>query len=571
MENKEITKLLKLTSSLMDLHGENSFKANSYSIASFRLEKIQENLSEMSVSELENLEGIGKSMAAKVFELNQNGSFAQLDDLLETTPEGIMKMMEISGIGPKKIGVLWRELGVENLDELLEACKQGKVAEIKGFGTKVQDNIIKGINYLKEKQGFYRIDQVKEPLLVLQEELRQLLNGLHIETAGSVRRSLEVVSEAELVVATEDRLQVFDAMEKLCKKGLVQESEQDSGLFAWRGKLLAVDCDLTLWICNPSNLGNALVKHTGSDAHLDLVWKDGQNMHQLLSDHSFGSESEVYDFLGKPYIDPELREGIFEPLVIKDNAIPELVKDSDLVGILHNHSNYSDGRNTLREMATGCRDMGMQYLGISDHSQTAVYANGLSPDRVKEQHVEIDELNKELTPFRIFKGIESDILDTGALDYEPETLASFDFVVASIHAQMNMDIVKATDRVIKAVSNPYTTILGHPTGRLLLRRDGYPIDHKEVIKACAEHKVIIEINAHPMRLDLDWRWVYEAQEQGVMISINPDAHAVEQYRLMYYGVGIGRKAGLRKENTFNSWGLDKVSAYFEERKNKIKK
>ena len=262
------------------------------------------------------------------------------------------------------------------------------------------------------------------------------------------------------------------------------------------------------------------------------------------------------------YIPTEMREGYDEVALAKEDKIPTLLEESDLKGILHNHSTYSDGKHTLRQMAEACRDLGYEYLGISDHSRTAFYAGGLDIEAVEKQHHEIDELNKELAPFKIFKGIESDILADGSLDYPEETLKSFDFIVSSIHSILNMDIKRATSRLVTAIENPYTTILGHPTGRLLLRREGYPIDHKTVIDACAKHGVVIEINANPWRLDLDWRWVRYAMEQGVKLSINPDAHEIDGYGDMKYGVLVGRKGGLTKEMTLNALSLSEIETFF---------
>jgi len=284
-----------------------------------------------------------------------------------------------------------------------------------------------------------------------------------------------------------------------------------------------------------------------------------------LFERAFSTEEEAYRHAGLAYIEPELREGSFEIGLAMENKLPKLVEMQDLRGILHNHSTYSDGKNTLEEMAVYCKELGFEYLGMSDHSRSAFYASGLEANRVRDQQVEIDALNKKLAPFRIFKGIESDILPDGSLDYEDEVLASFDFIVASIHSVLNMDLQKATNRLLKAIKNPYTTMLGHPTGRLLLERKGYPIDHKTVIDACAEEGVIIEINAHPWRLDLDWRWVHYALEKNVMISINPDAHEKAGYHDMRYGLLVGRKGGLTKEMTFNALPVDAVAAHFEKR------
>ncbi|HCB46883.1 MAG TPA: DNA polymerase/3'-5' exonuclease PolX, partial [Algoriphagus sp.] len=255
-----------------------------------------------------------------------------------------------------------------------------------------------------------------------------------------------------------------------------------------------------------------------------------------------------------------------EVSLAKEQKIPTLLEEKDLKGILHNHSTYSDGKHSLRQMAEYCKELGYEYLGISDHSRTASYAGGLEIEKVQKQHEEIDQLNKELAPFKIFKGIESDILGDGSLDYPEDVLKSFDFIVSSVHSILNMDIKRATKRLLTAIENPYTTILGHPTGRLLLRREGYPIDHKTIIDACAKNKVVIEINANPWRLDLDWRWVRYAMDQGVMLSINPDAHEMDGYADMKYGVLVGRKGGLTKEMTLNALSLKEIQEYFDHKK-----
>jgi DNA polymerase (family 10) len=311
---------------------------------------------------------------------------------------------------------------------------------------------------------------------------------------------------------------------------------------------------------------NEVFRNSAADAHLSSAFNGSETLYNLLKKGQFKSEAAVYEKAGLPYIEPEMREGYGELELARENKLPKLLTDADLKGILHNHSTYSDGTHTLEQMAVFCKEQGYEYLGICDHSKSAFYANGLQEGRVMAQHREIEKLNQELAPFKIFKGIESDILNDGALDYEEDILKTFDFVVASVHSNLKMTKDKATERLITAIRNPYTTMLGHPTGRLLLRREGYPIDHKAVIDACAENGVIIEINANPWRLDLDWRWVHYALEKGVMLSINPDAHSTSGYADMRYGVLMGRKGGLSAEMTFNAKSREEVEAYFEQRK-----
>jgi DNA polymerase (family 10) len=321
---------------------------------------------------------------------------------------------------------------------------------------------------------------------------------------------------------------------------------------------------LELIYCTEEQFTARLFQTTGSPAHLQELG----DITSLLK--SAASEQELYAALSMQYIEPELREGRGEVKLARENKLPQLIEPADLRGILHNHSTWSDGIHTLSEMATYCRDLGFEYLGMCDHSQSAFYANGLKPERVLAQQQEIDSLNLSLAPFRIFKGIESDILFDGSLDYPEEVLKSFDFIVASVHSVLKMDEAKATSRLIKAIENPYTTILGHPTGRLLLSREGYPIDHAKVIDACAANGVIIELNAHPYRLDIDWSWIPYCLEKGVMISINPDAHEKQGYHNMYFGVCAARKGMLSKETCFNALSREEIAIYFNNRKARIK-
>jgi DNA polymerase (family 10) len=389
--------------------------------------------------------------------------------------------------------------------------------------------------------------------------------ALNWSFSGEFRRKLEVITVIE-VVAT---IGFFEILKKdLLENPLIDPTSEDTNGDAYGIKTIN-GIPLKIIACTENEFAFKLWQTTGTTEHINQASKANNVLLSALENCK--SEDEIYKKLKLPFIQPELREGIFEIDLALKNQLPELVELSDLKGILHNHSTDSDGINTLEEMAVYCKNMGMEYLGICDHSKSAFYANGLSIERVLDQHKRIDALNLKLAPFKIFKGIESDILADGSLDYPAEILAQFDFIVGSIHSGLQMDEEKATQRLINAIKNPYCTLLGHPTGRLLLARKGYPINHKAVIDACAENGVVIELNAHPYRLDLDWRWIQYALSKNVMISINPDAHATSGYHDMHFGICSARKGGLFKEMTFNAKTLEEITTYFNFRKSSILK
>lgn len=566
MENKEIIERLGLIASLMELHGENPFKVRGYNSAVYHLEKADVQVTGKDKQELEKIDGVGKGIAATIAEMSQTGESTLLNELLAKTPEGLLPMLEINGFGPKKIRVLWQELGITEGKALYEACEAGEIARIKGFGAKLQEKLKNALQFSFVSQGKYRYRQVEPQVTTLLEALKSHQPSDLVAVAGAFRRNMEVIEKVCIVVGTSVPEKVIDFLDDL---PLVKKNEHISGPFTWRGTFAEPVQDVEVHLSDEKRFHNQLMKHTGSARHLATVVADGKTLNELITAQVFESEAAAYRSAGLEYIEPEMREGSFEFQLSRENKLPELLKPEDLKGILHNHSTYSDGSNSLREMAEYCKELGYEYLGMADHSKTAVYANGLDEDQVARQQEEIDQLNRELAPFKIFKGIESDILNDGSLDYDDDILATFDFIVASVHSQLNMDINKATNRLLTAIANPFTTMLGHPTGRLLLKREGYPIDHKAVIDACAEHQVIIEINAHPFRLDLDWRWVHYALEKGVMLSVNPDAHSKAQYALMKYGVLVGRKGGLTKSQTFNCLSREEVDRYFRDRKEKV--
>ena len=551
MDNKAISKIFKLCSQLMELHNENPFRTKSIASASFKLDKLPFRIEEASLEDLSAQPGIGKSTAEKAKEVAATGTFKELEDLIENTPSGIIEMLNIKGLGPKKIQIIWKELEIESVGELLYACNENRLVEAKGFGLKTQEDIKKSIEFSISNKGWFLYAKVLPLAEKFFNELKLHFPSSLLSYTGDFRRKCEVLSTVDLLIS-----ESIDNVEKFLDGfTLVEKTENSIELTDELGFTFKV------FSSNINDFYRDLVLSTGSTAHLDLLFN-------ILPDlPSLSSEEAIYRNLGLDYIEPELREGLNEIVQAQTHSLPKLIQYKDLRGTLHNHSTYSDGVHSLEQMAVHCKDvLGLEYLGICDHSRTAVYANGLSIERLEQQWNEIATLNEKLAPFKIFRGIESDILADGSLDYPDEVLAKFDFVVASVHSNLKMDEDKATTRLIKAIENPYTTILGHPTGRLLLSRAGYPLDFKRVIDACAANGVVIEINANPLRLDLDWRWHRYAVEKGVLLSINPDAHRTEGLHDMQYGVLVAQKGGLQASNCLNAYALDAITTYFNKKK-----
>lgn len=555
--NNQIEKLFKLTGSLLELHDANPFKTRSFQNAVFKIDNLSQELTDMTKEEIAALDGFGKGLVANIEQIKVSGSFEELEQLLADTPEGVVQMLGIKGIGPKKIRTVWKELGIENPKELLEACEQDKISGLKGFGKKTQQTIMENIVFIMAQEG----KKLYAEALPYKDLAENLLSSISIikqyHITGDIRRQLDIVENISFVVECDSSINLIHQLNS------IQEFEIDSktsGPFTLRGKISNA-IGLEIHLTDEKAFYKTLHHTSSSPAHLAHIINDKTIREQI--NKGINSEEEAYTALGINYIAPEHREGYIE---FNEGFNPNsLVKNSDLKGILHNHSTYSDGKNTLREMAIYTKEQGYEYLGISDHSQSAFYASGLKEDEIIQQHQEIDQLNQELGPFKIFKGIESDILNDGGLDYPDDILKTFDFIVSSVHSNLKMDKAKATERTIKAVENPYTTILGHMTGRLLLRREGFPLDWRKIVDACASNNVMIEINANPWRLDIDWRWLDYTLNKGVKICINPDAHETAGLHDMKYGVITGRKGGLTKEMTFNALGVDEVDAYFKNR------
>ena len=551
MDNKAISKIFKLCSQLMELQNENPFRTKAMASASFKLDKLPFRIEETSLEELSAQPGIGKSTAEKAKEVATTGTFKELQDLLENTPSGIVEMLNIKGLGPKKIQIIWKELEIESIGELLYACNENRLVEAKGFGLKTQEDIKKSIEFSISNKGWFLYAKVFGVAEVFFNELKAHFPASLLSFTGDFRRKCEVLSTVDLLIS-----ESIESVEKfLGAYTLVEKTENSIEITDELGFTFKV------FSSNINDFYLDLILSTGSTAHLDLL-------STILVDlPPLSSEEAIYRNLGLDYIEPELREGLDEITRAQNHTLPQLIQYKNLKGTLHNHSSYSDGVHSLEQMALNCKEvLGLEFLGICDHSKTAVYANGLSIQRLEQQWKEISSLNEKLAPFRIFSGIESDILGDGSLDYPDEILAKFDFVVASVHSNLKMDEDKATARLIKAIENPYTTILGHPTGRLLLSRSGYPIDYKKVIDACASNEVVIEINANPLRLDLDWRWHRYAIEKGVLLSINPDAHRTEGLQDMQYGVWVAQKGGVQSKDCLNTYSLQEITAYFSKRK-----
>jgi len=563
VENEKIIQTLRLYAALMELHEENSFKIRGIKNAIFALEKTTHDLQSLSLEELTNLEGLGKSNATKIYDLVHKGTFEDFISLAQKTPKGVVEMMDIKGIGPKKVRTIWKDLEITNKKALLKACIDGKISQLKGFGDKTQDAIKQALLFAEEHKSKFMYMELDQIAADLTKKLQDFLPDCKVSLVGEMRRYMEVIESLQFIVGCND---LTATTHKLSSINFLSHNEEESSPFIWRGTELLAGAKVKIKITEESIFAKQVFLNSLNPEHLKKKDTQGVQLGQLLMKKAFVSEQDFYSEAGIQFIEPEMREGMLEVDKALSNSIPTLIEDSDLKGILHNHCTYSDGIHTLEQMAVYCKDLGYEYLGISDHSKSAFYANGLQENRVREQHLEIDKLNQKLTPFKIFKGIESDILNDGSLDYSTEILASFDFIVASIHSNLKMTEDKATQRLITAIENPYTTILGHATGRLLLKREGYPINYAKVIDACQANNVIIEINANPRRLDMDWRWVIYALEKGVLISINPDAHSMPEYHNMKYGVLMGRKAGLGKNQTFNAFSREEVENHFNRKK-----
>ena len=475
--------------------------------------------------------------------------------MIEKTPPGVMEMLNIKGIGPKKIATIWKEMEVESIGELLYACQENRLKLFKGFGEKTQQNVIETIEFYLKSKGSFLFSQIEPMHEGIKSFFEKLFSTDKIALTGSYVRQLEIINELEIVI-DDSLLNIENKLATVADFELVEKNENDILYRASVGlKFRVYSCD--------SNPMMEQVFFKGCSPEFATAFTQ---QFPAIDYASCRDESDIFSQAAIQFIPACQRETIEVIEKAKKGSILPLLDVQDIKGIIHSHSNWSDGSNTIEEMAKNAIAKGFEYLVISDHSKSAFYANGLQVERIREQHHYIDELNIRLAPFKIFKSIESDILNDGSLDYSNEILATFDLVIASVHSNLKMSEEKAMQRLLTAIENPYTTILGHMTGRLLLSRRGYPVDHKKIVDACAANQVVIELNAHPSRLDIDWRHINYALEKNVLISIDPDAHAPEGFDDIRFGVLAAQKAMVTKENNLSSFGLNELTAYLMNRK-----
>ncbi len=536
MTNKEIANTFKLLADLMEMHGENPFKIKSYANAYLALKKYDKDLNHAFSHEIESIPGIGKAVVEKINELLNTDKMGTLEDFLKKTPDGIVQMLQIRGLGPKKVKSIWTELKIEDVSELLLACNENRLVEVKGFGLKTQDDIKNKIEFHYSNSGKYHFASLADAASECLDILRKNHPNESFEIVGLLRRKMPIV----------DGIELLSSIDKAIVIDVLNLAEED-------GALSFKNFPLNIIVSNKNRFGNIIFETSSNPLFIEAS--------SYNSAVDYTAEEALFQDLGIGFCPSAYRESVAAYEIYKSFPNHKLIEIKDIRGVVHNHSTYSDGLHSLSEMANACQKKGYEYLVISDHSVSAFYAKGMNIERVQQQWREIDELNKTYANFKIYKGIESDILSDGRLDYPEDILAGFDVVIASIHSNLNMDEEKATKRLITAIENKYTDILGHPTGRLLLGRKGYDIDFKKVIDACASNGVVIELNANPQRLDLDWQWIPYALEKNVNISINPDAHSVGQIDYIKYGVYASNKGGLTKDQCLNASTLSEFEVW----------
>jgi len=583
MDNASLAAAFEEIATLKELQGEDGFRSLAFRNTARRIETLPQSAAELfrAGTIKDAVSSLGKTQLEVIGQLVAGESCAILDDLRARTPPGHLEMLRIPGVGPKKVRALHIELGITTLPELAAACESGKVAAIKGFGAKTSEKILQGIAFVTSSGRRVRLDQAIGLAGALLDRLRAVEGVSRAEIAGSLRRRRETVKDIDIVATADDPAALIAAfvsvpgVKSVIGQGdtmasIVLEAESSGGRLSMGGK---VGLNADLRVVAPGQFPFALNYFTGSKEHnvllrqraIDRGWR--LNEYELAGcDAAISHEADIYAALGMAYVEPELREGTGEDAAASAGSLPALVRVADIRGVFHNHTTASDGADTLEAMARAAKALGLEYLGIGDHSQSLTVANGLTPDRVLAQWKEIDALNARLSGITVLKGTECDILPDGSLDFDDALLAGFDYVVASVHTHFGQTREEMTARICRALAHPAVTMLGHATGRLLLRREAYAVDLEAVIQAAARHGKMIEINANPMRLDLDWVHCRRARELGVPLVINPDAHSTDELAYFSHGVDVARRAWLSAPEVYNTRPLQSVLADLKARR-----
>ena len=570
LDKHQVAEVLAEMAAIFELKGENPFKVRAYQNAVRIVEGLTDDLEDLiKKDELTKIKGIGSHLALHIAELVKTGKLKEYEKLRKSVPEGIFEMLRIQGLGPKKVKAIWEKLKITNVGLLEYACKENRLLELEGFGERMQEKILKGIEYLRRFEDKHLFSTAYAAALEIHRAIANHKSVVHSEISGSIRRRKELIRDIDILASSEKPGPLMNLFVSLPQvDSVTAKGDTKSSVVLKSG----IACDLR--VVSDKEFPFALHYFTGSKEHnvvmRTLAKKNGIKMNEygLFKGTKLvacKSEAEIFERLGLTFIPPELREDQGEIEAAAKGKLPELLSPDDIIGVFHCHSNWSDGAASIETMAEAAKNLGYKYIGIADHSQSAAYAGGLKPGEVKEQIKEIDKLNKKLKGITILKGSEVDILPDGSLDYPDSILAMFDFVIVSIHSKFNMREDEMTKRIVRGMKNKYASILGHPTGRLLLARDGYPVNMRQVIDAAAEYDVAIEINAHPQRLDLDWRYGKYAKSKGVKVVIAPDAHGPEGLHDMTYGIGIARKGWLEKSDVLNCLSAEEVKRFFKNR------
>jgi DNA polymerase (family 10) len=554
MTKHEVARLFDEIALLLQLKGQSPFKSRAYHRAARSIETVTDDLGVLvATGRVRDLPGIGQTLAGQLAELVGTGHSLYHEELRRGIPAGLLELATLPRLGAKKAMALWQQLGIASIGELEYACIENRLVSLKGFGPKTQDYIRQAITQFRRREGFHLYARVIGEAERLCTGLRETRGIRQVELVGDLRRKLETVRNVSLVVAAND---VEPVVEHLRRTGAAEQVEVAGSAVSGRSiKGIPLSIVVVAQVTP-----HVLLAATGSREHVEALAVRASmrsirwDLNAAEPQPSAASEAELYAALGLPYIEPELREALGEIEEAEAGMLRTLVRPEEIRGVFHTHTTYSDGSNTLEEMVAAARERGYQYIGISDHSQSAFYANGLKEDRIRDQHAAIEALRTRVKDVIILKGIESDILPDGTLDYPDEELARFDFVIASVHSRFNLSEEEQTNRIVRALSHPQVSMLGHPTGRLLLSREGYRVDVKRMIEAAREYGKALEINGSPHRLDLDWRHCRYARRQGVRFSVNPDAHSTQELQNVPYGINVARKAGLTASDVINTRG-----------------